>query len=332
MSSEAICPMCKHLAPRSTCGNSQSPLAGKHVTKSDQCSLFLENPAQVKYGEALVASLAAGSTIPVIPTIQSAIELGLPQDDEIAARFQLSDGYREIFGNSDGSMERIVAMPEFAKSIDEAEQALKIDAQGNFGYFAEPLNRARLDRLNYIYQMEARTIKDRNGTQAAINYVENKLRLFSYLPSTPMYSLLNELAGWYIEVGQPENAKKQFRTIVDAAPVNIGENDGREQQVRDYSASKLAELSAAPALDKSSPEARSQRKARNSIICGVVGLFLFGWLLGPIAIILGAAARSRIIELKAGSTGKAMAGIILGGVATIIGCVQIFQLLMPHHR
>lgn len=332
MSSKAICPMCTHLAPRSTCGNSQSPLAGKRVSKSDQCSLFLESPAQVKYGEALVASLAAGSTIPVIPTIQSAIELGLPQDDEIAARFQLSDGYREIFGNSDGSMEQIVAMPEFAKSIEEAELALKIDAQGNYGYFAQPLNRARLDRLNYLYQMEARTIKDQNGTKAAIDYVENKLRLFSYLPSTPMYSLLNELAGWYIEAGQSESAKKQFQAIVGAAPVNIGENDGREQQVREYAASKLSELSAPPALDKSSPEARLQRRARNSIICGVIGLFLFGWLLGPIAIILGAGARSKIIELKAGGTGKAMTGIIVGAVATLIGCLQIIQLLTPHHR
>ena len=332
MSSNTICPMCKHLGPRSTCGNSQSPLAGRQVSKDNQCSLFLESSAQVKYGEALRTSLAAGSTIPVIPTIQSAIELGLPQDDEIAARFHLSDGYREIFGNSDGSMEQIVAMPEFAKSIEEAERALKIDALGNYGYFAEPLNRARLDRLNYIYQMEARTIKDQNGTQAAIDYVENKLRFFSYLPSTPMYSLLNELAGWYIEADQPGNAKKQFQAIVDSAPVKIGEQDGREQQVRDYAASKLAELSASPALDKSSPEARSQRRARNSIICGVIGLFLFGWLLGPISIILGATARSRIIELKAGGTGKAMTGIILGAVATLIGCSQIFQLLMPHHR
>jgi hypothetical protein len=147
-----------------------------------------------------------------------------------------------------------------------------------------------------------------------------------------MYSLLHELAGWYIEAGQPENAKKQFQAIVDAAPVNIEDKDGREQQVRDYAASKLADLSAPPALDKSSPEARSQRKARNSIICGVIGLFLFGWLLGPIAIILGVAARSRIIELKAGGTGKALVGIILGAVATLIGCLQIFQLLMPHHR
>jgi len=331
MSSKAICPMCKHLGPRSTCGNLQSPLAGRQVSKDNQCSLFLESSAQVKYGEALKASLAAGSTIPVIPTIQSAIELGLPQDDEIAARFHLSDGYREIFGNSDGSMEQIVAMPEFAKSIAEAEQALKIDAQGDYGYFAQPLNRSRLDRLNYIYQMEARTIKDRDGTQAAIDYVENKLRFFSYLPSTPMYSLLNELAGWYIEAGEPDNAKKQFQAIVDSAPVTIGEQDSREQQVRDYAASKLAELSAPPTLDKFSPEARSQRRARNSVICGVIGLFLFGWLFGPIAIILGAGARSKITELKAGGTGKAFAGMILGVVATLIGCLEIFQLLLHHH-
>jgi len=332
MSSQAICPMCNYLGPRSTCGNSQSPLAGRQVSKDNQCFLFLESPAQAKYGEALKACLAAGSNIPVIPMIQSAISLGLPEDDEIAARFHLSQGYGEIWGNSGGSMEQIVALPEFTKDIEEAERALEIDARGNYGYFAERLNRARLDRLNFIYQMQARTIKDKSGIRAAIDYAENKLRLFSYLPSTPMYSLLHELAGWYIEAGQPENAKKQFQAIVDAAPVNIEDKDGREQQVRDYAASKLADLSAPPALDKSSPEARSQRKARNSIICGVIGLFLFGWLLGPIAIILGVAARSRIIELKAGGTGKALVGIILGAVATLIGCLQIFQLLMPHHR
>ena len=61
---------------------------------------------------------------------------------------------------------------------------------------------------------------------------------------------------------------------------------------------------------------RNDGQAIASLVCGIVGLLLFGVILGTVALVLGSKARSRIgsqPERLKGS-GMALAGMILGAI------------------
>lgn len=60
------------------------------------------------------------------------------------------------------------------------------------------------------------------------------------------------------------------------------------------------------------------------MVCGIVGLLLFGIILGPIAIALGAWAKS---DPSQGGSGMATAGIVLGIIDVFAFFVAIAFLL-----
>ena len=149
MTREIECTRCEYLQPRQTCGCAQSPLTSKRVDSKDRCDYFVVNPAQDEYEDALLILLNENSSIAAIPKLKNAIEQGLPEDNEMFARFELSHAYREIVGNAGLSLDEMASRAEFSQAIAEAEKALEIDRKGGYGYFAEPLNRARLYKLNF---------------------------------------------------------------------------------------------------------------------------------------------------------------------------------------
>ena len=322
---EVECTRCKHLRPRQTCGHAQSPFAGKHVDSKDRCDYFVANPAQDEYEDALLILLNEDSSIAAIPKLKKAIEQGLPEDNEMFARFALSGGYREIVGNAGLSLDEMASRAEFSQAIAEAEKALEIDRKGGYGYFAEPLNRASLYKLNFLYQIAARTIERERGNRDAISYVENKLQIFRYLPSTPMIFLLKHLAYLYAEDGQSAEAHRCLREILNADPVLKVDDKGEEQKLRSEASQALASLSVPARNVETSPQTKLQKKALASIVCGVVGLLLLGWILGPIAIVLGLQARSGISRSNLSGGGKAIAGIIVGSLATLIGVLRLLR-------
>jgi hypothetical protein len=61
---------------------------------------------------------------------------------------------------------------------------------------------------------------------------------------------------------------------------------------------------------------RYDRQAIASLVCGIIGLLLFGVILGTVALVLGSKARTRISaqpgRLK--GSGMALAGMILGAI------------------
>lgn len=68
------------------------------------------------------------------------------------------------------------------------------------------------------------------------------------------------------------------------------------------------------------PSAEGQSKAKTALICGIIGLFIFGIVLGPIAI-----AQAN----KAESLGtKATAGKVLGWIDTIFGLIAIVYFVL----
>ena len=65
--------------------------------------------------------------------------------------------------------------------------------------------------------------------------------------------------------------------------------------------------------------------AKTAFICGLLGLFCFGVILGPMAIFLGISAHNEIKRRKGEATGAGMAtaGIVLGGIDIIAWIIFI---------
>jgi len=70
-------------------------------------------------------------------------------------------------------------------------------------------------------------------------------------------------------------------------------------------------------------EMRPSGLAIASMVCGIVGILIFGIILGPIAIILGAMAKNQINRnpREVGGNCQAIAGIVGGSIATFLWIV-----------
>ena len=77
-------------------------------------------------------------------------------------------------------------------------------------------------------------------------------------------------------------------------------------------------------------DAQVSGKAQTAMICGIIGIFIFGIILGPIAICLGSSAKE---EIKASNgklkgEGKAQTGIVCGIIAVIIWLIVVVTLFI----
>ncbi len=72
----------------------------------------------------------------------------------------------------------------------------------------------------------------------------------------------------------------------------------------------------------------TNKRARNSLILGIVAFFCFGVLLGPAAVVEGVKARREIANsaVEEGD-GLALAGIICGAIAAVLSVLGIVYLL-----
>jgi hypothetical protein len=68
-------------------------------------------------------------------------------------------------------------------------------------------------------------------------------------------------------------------------------------------------------------------KALASMVCGIVGLVVFGFILGIIAIVLGSIAKNEIRRTGQGGYGMATAGIVLGIIDIIAGIFIVAALV-----
>ena len=55
-----------------------------------------------------------------------------------------------------------------------------------------------------------------------------------------------------------------------------------------------------------------------SLVCGLVGLLIFGFVLGPLAIIFGAVGIGKANKLGGKGKGMAIAGLIIGAVDVLL--------------
>ncbi|HEV2964968.1 MAG TPA: CFI-box-CTERM domain-containing protein [Candidatus Angelobacter sp.] len=245
---EPKCGNCKHKQSRSICGNPQSPHFKEQVESTWHCGFYLESPAQELLKEASLKSLADDSTAGM-EDLKKALQHGLPEDDELFARFVLAEGYVDIAVASKArlSAEQLVASPEFLEALNQAEQAVLIDRQGQYQYFSEPLNRARLRPIDEFYNLAGLVLKDSKGIDSAIAYLQQKIGLLSFLSTTPLLLTTFTLGSLYLEKGQNESAAACSRNILHSEPVLPGDENKNEPAIRQGSEQKLNQIESKPA-------------------------------------------------------------------------------------
>lgn len=241
MALELKCRNCKHLKSRSVCGSSESPYFMKNVESDGCCEYYSENPAREYFKEGTIKSLSEESAGAGMEDLKKAIELGLPEDDEMFARFVLAEGHVNLVlaQRSRFTDDEVVTSHDYTEALNQAEKAILLDQQGDYGYFNEPLNRARLRVVDEFYSIAALVIEKKNGVDAAIDYLQKKVALLSYLPTSPLIRSSFSLGDLYEQKGQKGKAVEYYRNIVNSAPIDRIDPQGVEQELRRRAGIKL---------------------------------------------------------------------------------------------
>jgi len=238
------CGHCKHRLPKKICGYPEGPKYNQQIEMGESCEFFLHNPAQPLYSKALsMLVIAEGDeeqVTKVIETLDSAIKLGLPEDDEASARFTLGRlkserAYRQSPENTENSS-------EFLQGLQHMEKAVLMDSRGEYGIFSEPFYKMQLRSLAAGYGMVKDSIRQEKDVEQATAYLEEKLHLFDYL-STPPLLLLLALGELYAEKRDIELARQTFRRILQA-PVSWVD-DEHEGNIREAAKYQLQALDSA---------------------------------------------------------------------------------------
>ena len=296
MDHQAQCSDCRHVQARLVCGCPRSPHAGRTMAATDRCACFDLNPASVLYWEALQLVLEKDSSAVGVDLLERALTIGLPQDDELAARFSVGEGYIECIANSqEPAATKGADHPYVRRALEEIAKAAAIDRGGKYGYFAEPLNRARLEQPDCLCLLVAINVGNAQGDTAAVQFIDRTLSLFSYLPSTPLLHLLERKAE-ILEVSDSPAAAQFLKDLVAADPVLIADEDGKEAALRSRAAIRLMRLQDPPPMVEAVSFGRKNSAAlavflsivfpgggqfyNGQVKKGLFVLFTF-WLMGP---------------------------------------------------
>ena len=287
-----ICSRCKHKLPKSVCGSSQSPYYNQHIGPNSSCDFFLENLAQDHYVKGL-KHLYKDHTDAGIKELEVAIEMGLPHDDEMEARFILGTSYVGLV-NPELPTDEFVDSREFSESITQMERAVVIDREGEYGYFLEPFNRARLVQLDKGYLLVGRSIQEKEGDNAAIAYLEQKLQVFDYLKSNPMLKTLLGLGVIYAELDDKEHARECYSKIIEADPVDPEDERESEAETRNMAEDNLK------LLESRDDKGKSFKGSKKVII------------------VLGALSAMGLIFLASGEIGTGLVNFLFWGAIAFV--------------
>jgi hypothetical protein len=331
MTDREQCSLCTHIGAKKTCECSESPYFEKTVDAGGRCDSFVLSFGAESMMNGLLKSLETGSAAAGIPDFERALEYRLLEEDELSVRFGLAEGYREIVGNSDSPAAEMAKMPATLRAFDELERAAAIDQKGGYGYFEDRLNRARLFRANFLYMLMADAIADEKGPEAGIAFIEKKLQVFRYLPSTPMIYLIEYQSKLYLKCGQKEAAKECLKTILGASPLDPVDEQGKEKDLRGRVSSTLQSLEPGRTNVEGAELPKSPLAAKAGLTSAIIGLFFGGIVLGPVAMFLGFRAMSQLAEAKAVKGKKmAVAAMIIGGLVTIFSLIGLSKVLFRH--
>ncbi len=239
---EKSCADCKHRQPRFICGSPASPRYQQTVDAADSCDSFLLNPAIQHATNGSIYFLEGGRNEEAVREFQTAISMGLPQDDEMSSRFSLAGLLLDRAVDQCNSVEQLLGSPLFNSAVEEGEKAVRIDREARYGYFSQPLHRALLRRLDSMYILIADSIAEKQSGAAAIKFLQPKIGLSAYLSSTPFLQTLLKLGEFYLAENQKGSAKICFTNLVSAEPVDRSDKEGKELALRQQASEYLRSL------------------------------------------------------------------------------------------
>lgn len=139
--------------------------------------------------------------------------------------------------------QQCVSSRQFQEAIRQIGEALKIDREGGYGYFAELLNRGRLRTFDLMCRLGADAILERGYRPGAIAYLQEKVGFCAYLASCPLLNVLLKLGYLYLDEGRLDSAKICFANVVSAEPVDRLDKEGTEQAIRADARERLSAIS-----------------------------------------------------------------------------------------
>lgn len=208
MSEKSKCARCKHKLPKKICGCAESPHFQQAIQSTGVCKAFVANPAQDRLTAGLRASMHGGDRqVEAVHEFESAIDLGLPEDDEVMARyFHGADSFAVSLQDDANDPS------DFTRHIEEMEEAIATDRENGYECFSEPAMSPT--KLGIAYSLYAK-MRYPEDESAQIAYLEEKERILEKLPTPPLASTL-ELGVLYSNAGDKQRALETFKKITAA--------------------------------------------------------------------------------------------------------------------
>ena len=227
---EPRCSDCHHRQSRFICGCHASSFYNQTVQPENSCEHFSYNPGQDYMADGLKFSLADEPGLAVVK-FRQALEHPLPEDDQLAALSLLSDAYVDLI-TAKGPIDGAVNSEEFRFALEHMAAAGRLDSKANLGYFGDPVNRARLSRFDVLVSFMGDNIQDKEGVEAAVRFLEEKIAIFDYLPTNPLISSLLAAGCLYVDQKKPELAAACFRRVLQADVVNPVDETSFQEKAR----------------------------------------------------------------------------------------------------
>jgi hypothetical protein len=174
-----------------------------------------------------------------IARFQEAARLGLAAKDEVFARFMVGERYAVLL--DDLPKDHRLVSREFNIALTEIERALTLDRDNSIGYFAEPLNAHGLIVLDKMYRLAAAQILTERGADAAIAYLEDKLRGVKYLSRPPLLWSLLQLAISYWDGKALDEARNCLSIVLGTQPL-YSADDEQNREIHDFANQILTAL------------------------------------------------------------------------------------------
>jgi formylglycine-generating enzyme required for sulfatase activity len=151
----------------------------------------------------------------------------------------LAECYQTL--GAQGESETWWTNPLFSESLKELEYAIKVDSDRGYGIGSEPSTLAMLVPFDASYTIVSNCIQQTRGIEAAIAYLEEKLKLFEHLSGDPMINMLLNLGVAYLRGRSDEGAARAcFQRVLRAQPIHGWE--GQQETVRGKARNNLALL------------------------------------------------------------------------------------------
>jgi len=252
------CVRCKHRLPKNVCGYAGGPLYGKKVNPTeDSCDYFTRSAALDLAAAALTERfITPRSHANIAEMCKTALRLGLPEDRAVLTRTLFADCLLSMAQKQ--SPDDWLGSPITEEAVVHFEEAASLDARGRY---------EEMESWPWLYRFDAcyvltvlKRIRITQGLDAAISYLEEKVRLFDYMRVNPMLGCLVELAESYLDKTPPdeEGARTCAEAVVRADPGDSGQLRGHQAETIKRARELLGALesSTTPLPEQQSQEAK----------------------------------------------------------------------------